>query len=177
RLLARGACGTARPGSGGRGRGRRAAPPLPRVVRAAARARQACDADLRRRGRAARVCAGRAHTAHRPATSIARDRGYSGRPAPRVGGAPSEGSGFVKIVRRGCIALWVAALFLAGCGGQSGEPPPATTVGPPPPVPPDHAPVVIRHRVVVTVVDGGTGRRVRGALVRIGQLGGRGNPK
>jgi outer membrane protein assembly factor BamB len=66
--------------------------------------------------------------------------------------------------------------LLAGCGGERAarpEPPP-TTVAPPPP--PDRAPVK-RHRVVVTVVDGDTGRRVRGALVRVGHLADRANPK
>jgi outer membrane protein assembly factor BamB len=72
--------------------------------------------------------------------------------------------------------LWVAAVFLAGCGGKSAEPPPATTVAPS--APPRHrTPVVIRHRVVVTVVDGDTGRRVRGALVRVGRLADKANPK
>ncbi len=67
-------------------------------------------------------------------------------------------------VRRGCIALCLVAAFLAGCGGKHAAPPPPTVVKPV-----HHRPVVKRHRVVVTVLDGDTGRRVHGALVRIGR--------
>ena len=80
-------------------------------------------------------------------------------------------------VLRGCIALSAAAAFLAGCGGHSAAPPPPpstnSVVAPPPPV--RHEPA--RTRVVVSVVDGDTGARVRGALVRIGRLTDRANPK
>jgi outer membrane protein assembly factor BamB/predicted small lipoprotein YifL len=84
----------------------------------------------------------------------------------------------VKGVRRGSWALLVAAsLPLAGCGRTGGtQAPPATTTAPPPPVH-HRPPAPERHRVVVTVVDGDTGRRVRGALVRIGPLADRANPK
>jgi outer membrane protein assembly factor BamB len=67
------------------------------------------------------------------------------------------------------------AAVLAGCGGKRAEPPPATSVAPPRPQ--HRAPVAMRHRVVVTVVDGDTRRRVRGALVRIGRLADRANPR
>jgi outer membrane protein assembly factor BamB len=71
----------------------------------------------------------------------------------------------------------VVAAFLAGCGGErAAEPPPATTVAPAA-APPRAAPIAARRRVVVTVVDGDTGRRVRGALVRIGRLADRSNRK
>jgi outer membrane protein assembly factor BamB len=83
----------------------------------------------------------------------------------------------VNGVRRGCLALWALAALLAGCGGRhAAEPRPATTVAPPPP-PPHRAAAPERRRVVVTVVDGDTGRRVRGALVRIGRLADRANGK
>ena len=75
-------------------------------------------------------------------------------------------------MRRGCIALCVAAAFLAGCGGkQEAAPPPQPVVHPAPPPP------AKRLRVVVTVLDGDTGACVRGALVRIGRLADRANPK
>jgi outer membrane protein assembly factor BamB len=82
----------------------------------------------------------------------------------------------VKGVRRGCIALCVVAAFLAGCGGKRAAPPPPTTTAAPH-APINHARVDTRGRVVVTVVDGDTGRRVRGALVRIGRLADRANRK
>ena len=75
-------------------------------------------------------------------------------------------------VRRGLIALPVAAALVAGCGHVREQAP-----APRPPVVQRAAPVVQRHRVVVTVVDGDTGARVRGALVRIGRLADRANPK
>jgi outer membrane protein assembly factor BamB len=79
----------------------------------------------------------------------------------------------VRVVRRGCFALCAVALLLAGCGGQrTGAP--TTTVAPPPQ---HQRPVVQRHRVVVTVLDGDTGERVRGALVRVGRLADRANAK
>src|SRR4051794_22893482 len=77
-------------------------------------------------------------------------------------------------MRRGCVVLCVVAAFLAGCGGKQAAPPPAATVAPPPP-PVHHEPQ--RKRVVVSVVDGDTGARVEGALVRIGRLADRANPK
>jgi outer membrane protein assembly factor BamB len=72
---------------------------------------------------------------------------------------------------RGLYALLVmAGLLLAGCGGRTSAPEPtresrARTVAP---APARH--LVRRERVVVTVVDGDTGRRVRGARVRVGRL-------
>jgi outer membrane protein assembly factor BamB len=66
---------------------------------------------------------------------------------------------------RGVLPVWVAAacLVAAGCGHGSAVPP---TSAPPPA---KHRPAAPSgHRVVVTVVDGDTGRRVRGALVRVG---------
>ncbi len=78
-------------------------------------------------------------------------------------------------VRRGCIALCVAAAFLAGCGGKQAAPPPPPKAATPRPV--QHRPVAKRHRVVVTVLDGDTGRRVRGAFVRSGRLADRANRK
>jgi outer membrane protein assembly factor BamB len=77
---------------------------------------------------------------------------------------------------RGCIALCVAAAFLAGCGGHSTAPPPPVTTSVVTPAAPVHRDPV-RKRVVVTVVDGDTGTRVRGALVRVGRLADRANPK
>jgi outer membrane protein assembly factor BamB len=79
-------------------------------------------------------------------------------------------------VTRGCIALCIVAAFLAGCGGKRAAPPPPTTTAAPQ-APINHARVDTRGRVVVTVVDGDTGRRVRGALVRIGRLADRANRK
>jgi outer membrane protein assembly factor BamB len=82
----------------------------------------------------------------------------------------------VRLVRRGCIALCVAAAFLVGCDRTTAPdptpPPPATTA--PPPI--QHR-AVERRRVVVTVVDGDTGARVEGALVRVGRLADRANGK
>jgi outer membrane protein assembly factor BamB len=79
-------------------------------------------------------------------------------------------------VRRGCIALWVVAAFLPGCGGKrTAPPPPTTTAAPQARI--KHARVETRGRVVITVVDGDTGRRVQGALVRIGRLADRANRK
>jgi outer membrane protein assembly factor BamB len=82
-------------------------------------------------------------------------------------------------VRRAWIALCVlATAVLAGCGSERpAEPLTVTVVTPPPIQAPVPARVVTRHRVVVTVVDGDTGRRVRGALVRVGRLADRANPK
>ena len=82
----------------------------------------------------------------------------------------------VGVVKTACILLCVAAAFLAGCGGERATPPATTNVVQPPPR--QQRPVVEkRHRVVVTVVDGDTGRRVKGALVRVGGLADRANAK
>jgi outer membrane protein assembly factor BamB len=72
---------------------------------------------------------------------------------------------------RGLVAvLALAGLLLAGCGGTSSVR--TTTVAPVRTSAPTAAPrrPADRERVVVTVVDGDTGRRVRGARVRVGRL-------
>ena len=72
------------------------------------------------------------------------------------------------------IAL-AAASLLAGCGPERTNAPPRTTAGPRPEQHQRLRPE--RHRVVVTVLDGDTGERVPGALVRIGRLADRANAK
>jgi outer membrane protein assembly factor BamB len=62
----------------------------------------------------------------------------------------------------------------AGCGRTTApEPPPPKTT----PSPPIHHRAVERKRVVVTVVDGDTGRRVESAFVRVGRLADHANAK
>jgi outer membrane protein assembly factor BamB len=80
-------------------------------------------------------------------------------------------------VLRGLLPIWAAAacLIAAGCGAQRSQAP-APAAAPAPPVEPVKA-APRRSRVVVTVVDGDTGRRVRGALVRAGRLADRTNRK
>jgi outer membrane protein assembly factor BamB len=63
-------------------------------------------------------------------------------------------------------------VLAAGCGSRAALEQPAVRA--PQPV---HHPRPPRFHVVVTVVDGDTGRRVRGASVRIGRLAGRANRK
>jgi outer membrane protein assembly factor BamB len=71
-------------------------------------------------------------------------------------------------VTRLCLLL-VGAALLAGCEGSQQHTAVETTVAKPrAPKPAPVAPVVRRPRVQVTVVDGDTNRRVRGARVRIG---------
>jgi outer membrane protein assembly factor BamB len=77
-------------------------------------------------------------------------------------------------MRRGVIALLAATGLVAGCGHVRESAPPPVRV---PRVVRQAPPVVQRHRVVVTVVDGDTGARVEGALVRVGRLADRANPK
>jgi outer membrane protein assembly factor BamB len=78
------------------------------------------------------------------------------------------------------VALALAGL-LAGCGHASSEgttKDTARTAGPSPPARPAVRPKPSeRRRVVVTVVDGDTGVRLRGAFVRIGRLADRANLK
>jgi outer membrane protein assembly factor BamB len=77
---------------------------------------------------------------------------------------------------RGLCPLLALAGVVAGCGYMTpGTTPPA----PPEPLPPvssaAHPQLVKRWHVVVTVVDGDTGRRVKGAVVRVGPLADRAN--
>ncbi len=74
--------------------------------------------------------------------------------------------------------MCLGAAFLAGCGGEHATAPtapPATTIAPPPPQ--HHVSAPKRYRVVVTVLDGDTRARVRGARVRVGRLADRANAK
>ena len=61
-------------------------------------------------------------------------------------------------------------VLAVGCGSRASLQQPAAPATPPP-----HHPRPPRFHVVVTVVDGDTGRRVRGALVRVGRLADRAN--
>jgi outer membrane protein assembly factor BamB len=63
-------------------------------------------------------------------------------------------------------------VLAAGCGSRSSLQQPAAPAAPPA----DHT-RPLRFHVVVTVVDGDTGRRVHGALVRVGRLADRANRK
>ncbi len=84
-------------------------------------------------------------------------------------------------MRRGLLVSLVFAGLLSGCGYSSSEGTTTDTAHPPEqprpartlvrPKPPE------RRRVVVTVVDGDTGVRVRGALVHVGRLADRANAK
>ena len=65
------------------------------------------------------------------------------------------------------------AALAAGCGSHAAEQRPYVPPPPPPPAPAKAKPG--RFHVVVTVVDGDTGRRVLGALVRAGGLADRAN--
>jgi outer membrane protein assembly factor BamB len=81
-------------------------------------------------------------------------------------------------MRKGRIALLALAGLLAGCGYSQGGG--TTTRAAPAPVRPPrtsvrHPAMVKRWHIVVTVVDGDTGRRVRSALVRVGRLADRAN--
>ena len=78
---------------------------------------------------------------------------------------------------RGLLPFWVAAacLIAAGCGAHTSQAPAPTAATAPPAKPAKTAQK--RSRVVVTVVDGDTGRRVRGAIVRAGRLADRANRK
>ena len=80
-----------------------------------------------------------------------------------------ERAGRGLIVRLGVVAL---AVLAAGCGSRSSLQQPAAPAAPPA----DHT-RPSRFHVVVTVVDGDTGRRVHGALVRVGRLADRANRK
>jgi outer membrane protein assembly factor BamB len=77
-------------------------------------------------------------------------------------------------VRRNGVLLLLAAV-LAGCGSHAAVEGRAVEVVPVPA--PVHVRATPRLHVVVTVVDGDTGRRVRGALVRVGRLADPANAK
>jgi outer membrane protein assembly factor BamB len=79
---------------------------------------------------------------------------------------------------RRLLPLAALAVLAAGCGGQHASAPvePAPVATPAPvsrPAPPPRPRPVRVHRVEVTVVDGNTGARVAGALVRLGRHAGR----